>query len=88
MSDKEKQEKRTATLEFSSNYAAWRLSNTTNLLGKDLLRFVTAIVELDLTDVKSDVKKKRNAAKVFAAVIQSLGDTIVRYRGLHVYVYI
>jgi hypothetical protein len=76
MSEDEKHERRTVTLESSSNYAAWRLSNAINLLGKDLLGYVTGIADLDLTDVKLDVKEKRNAAKAFAAVIWSLGDTI------------
>jgi hypothetical protein len=76
MSEDEKHEQRTVTLESSSDYAAWRLSNATNLLGKDLLGYVIGTVDFDLTDVKLDVKEKRNVAKAFAAVIRSWGDTI------------
>lgn len=64
-----KQVQRIGTFESSSNLASRRLANATYLQGQDLLEYVNAAVDIDLTDSKIAAKEKRNAAKDFSAII-------------------
>jgi hypothetical protein len=81
MSDDEKiTPQRTVILESSTNYASWRLSVATYLLGRDLLDYVTGSSDLVLVatsvDKKAEDKDIRKAAKAFSVVIRSLGDIV------------
>jgi hypothetical protein len=73
MSDTEKEVQRTVTLESSFNYASWRLSIANHLLGKDLLKYVSAPVDLQS---KADAKEVKNAGKAFLALLKSLSNIV------------